>query len=547
MKIKSPLLILVPLCLIITVGSYFLSALLTDSFAVYRSVLRDSPPTPGEPVGPPATRRLVWVLIDALRIDTADNTEVMPEFNRLRSQGASATMHSRPPAFSSPGWGTMLTGAWPDINDSMPLSPDYETLWPWTQDHLFAAVRRTGRPVGVSGYYWLEKFLWNEPVEGHYYTPHEDHAADVAVVEAAMPWLDDPSYAFVFIHLDQIDYAGHNEGGPLDPAWNAAAARADGLLGQIVSRLDLSRDTLLVCADHGHIDQGGHGGDEPFIMTEPFFLLGAGVKPGQYGEIAMADLAPTVAALLGTNLPASSQGRVLTEMVQLPDETLSNLPAATAAQQSLLLHTYAAAIGEPLRKEPLATGDTAIYQQVLAKLRQSRLNRERGLRALAAMPVFLALSWLFFRWQKGEVLIYLAGAGIYLALFHVRFSIVDRWPYSFSTIVDSVSFTLYVGLTTALILIPLWALGGWRLGVFQGRPALAAGQTLRLVFAVFYLLALPIAFNLIWNGPAVGWTLPEMGPHFYALLAGVQVLMVGGLGLLLTGAAAGVAKFIYPG
>jgi hypothetical protein len=118
---------------------------------------------------------------------------------------------------------------------------------------------------------------------------------------------------------------------------------------------------------------------------------------------------------------------------------------------------------------------------------------------------------------------------------------VDRWPYSFSTIVDSSSFVAYVGSTMALTLIPVWLLGGWRLGTFQSRPGPAAVQTLRLVFAAFYLLALPIAFNMIWNGPAVEWTLPEMGPQFFALLAGVQILVVGGLGLLLSGAAAWVA------
>ena len=44
--------------------------------------------------------------------------------------------------------------------------------------------------------------------------------------------------------------------------------------------LDLTRDTIVITSDHGHIDAGGHGGDETVVITEPFVLAGAGVKGG---------------------------------------------------------------------------------------------------------------------------------------------------------------------------------------------------------------------------------------------------------------------------
>ena len=40
-----------------------------------------------------------------------------------------------------------------------------------------------------------------------------------------------------------------------DPATPADAALAD-----VVATVDLSRDALIVVADHGHSDRGGHGG-----------------------------------------------------------------------------------------------------------------------------------------------------------------------------------------------------------------------------------------------------------------------------------------------
>jgi len=100
------------------------------------------------------------------------------------------------------------------------------------------------------------------------------------------------------------------------------------MLGQIAEELDLTKDTLVIVSDHGHIDAGGHGGQEAVVLTEPFIMAGAGVVPGEYRDIQMVDVAPTVAALLGTSLPASTQGEVLTFMLNLPQEVIQELPAA---------------------------------------------------------------------------------------------------------------------------------------------------------------------------------------------------------------------------
>ena len=50
----------------------------------------------------------------------------MPILNQLRVQGASAMMHSQVPSYSSPGYSTILTGAWPYLNDGPVFNLDYE-------------------------------------------------------------------------------------------------------------------------------------------------------------------------------------------------------------------------------------------------------------------------------------------------------------------------------------------------------------------------------------------------------------------------------------
>ncbi len=185
-----------------------------NSLYAYRSPLHANPPQPGKPLGQPLTRRVVIVLIDALRADTAEKPDVMPYLEELRARGASATMHSQPPSYSAPGYSVIFIGAWPDISDGPAINNKYEDMPTWTQDNLFSAAHRLGLKTAVSGYNFFEKLIPQEAVSDSFYTAGEDAAADREVLNAALPWLEQGEHQLVLIHIDQVDYAGHYEGGP---------------------------------------------------------------------------------------------------------------------------------------------------------------------------------------------------------------------------------------------------------------------------------------------------------------------------------------------
>ena len=69
----------------------------------------------------------------------------------------------------------------------------------------------------------------------------------------------------------------------------------------------------------------------------------------------MIDVAPTVAALLGTNIPATAQGRVLTDLLALTPEQLQAIQNAQSYQQVQLVQAYTEAMGKPVILEPLET------------------------------------------------------------------------------------------------------------------------------------------------------------------------------------------------
>ena len=55
-----------------------------------------------------------------------------------------------------------------------------------------------------------------------------------------------------------------------------------------------------------------HGTPFSYDTHVPMIFLGRGIRPGRYDEkVRTADIAPTLAALLGVNTPSGSVGRVL--------------------------------------------------------------------------------------------------------------------------------------------------------------------------------------------------------------------------------------------
>lgn len=519
------------------------------SIFAYRSPLHGAPPLPGQTLGEPVTRRVVFVLVDALREDTSLQPQVMPFLNELRQRGAWVTMHSRPPSYSQPGYTSLLTGAWPELSDGPAVNQDYEDIPTWTQDDLFSAATRAGLRTALSGYYWFEKLIPQGSVSTSFYTSGEDQFADRQVVDAALPWLEDGEYQLVLIHLDQLDYAGHHEGGPMGVRWEAAARRVDDLLREIASTLDLSRDTLFVCSDHGQIDPGGHGGHDPITLVEPFVLVGAGVAPGHYSDVDMVDVAPTLAALLGTNIPASSQGHVRTEMLDLKPDRLSAIQSALEAQQRQLLETYQAAIGRQVELIP-GNDIVASHQSTLETARNVRLKAERLPRALLTLVVVLIppvgvlreLRYGLPRLRTGGW--FLGAAVLYVALFNSRYVVLDARPYSLSSLISAEDLILYTTTSTSMALVISWLVLSLGLKTFRRRPRQAAELVLGLTLTTVYVLALPVLWSFTLNGVVVTWALPDFASMFLAFLSLIQILLVATMGTALSGLTAVIAGFV---
>jgi hypothetical protein len=517
----------------IAYGSFTWVNAIMDFLFAYRSPLAAAPPAPGAPLGQPQTSRVVLVIVDALREDTSRKPDVMPFLVQLRRQGAWAAMRSQPPSFSQPAWTTIATGAWPEINDAAPINVDTDKIWPWTQDHIFAAAKRAGFKTAVSGYDWWKEYIPPAQRDAGFFTPGEDDAADRDVVNAAMPWLTGGGYQLVLIHLDQVDYAGHHEGGPRDPRWNAAAARVDAQIKQIAGALDWSKDTLIVVSDHGQIDRGGHGGQDPVVLVEPFVMVGAGIKPGQYPDIQQVDLAPTMAVLLGTNIPESSEGKPLTQMLAVSADRQAQINAAWNTQQDVVASAYEKAIGAPRQ-----AGATA--QERIAAAQHGRQVGADLLRLVITLVVALAGAGILIWKRSRDVAMLFFAAILYTLVYNLIFAVVTGNVYSLSTVPTSgaTGLTIEIAEFTLIAVILAWLAAMLVSGAFRRGPLHAAQATYGFAFITIYLLLLPALLGFAVNGAVTTWRLPDFLLAFLHFTNLMQAMLVAALSIVLSGVAA---------
>lgn len=512
------------LCLALAAIAYVWAAPLMGSLSTYQSPFHGQKLIGGDALGPPLTRRVVFVYIDGLRVDTAADAQVMPFLNELRSRGASATSHSRQPSYTVPGYTTMLSGAWPEFNDGPLLNPDYEHTTPWPQDNLFAAVRRAGMKTALAESYFAEKLIPQKTISDHFYTRNLD-SGDRETTDAMLGWLKAETHQFLLLHIDQVDHAGHTHGAA-SPEWTTAARNADNFLREVANALDLARDTIVITSDHGHIDSGGHGGDETVVLTEPFILAGAGVKPGQYPDGEMADITPTLAALLGTGLPALTQGRVRTDMLQVSAEDKATIEAMSAKQQAQWLATYNAATGQSISVPPGADAVSAT-QGAVAVARGDQASSESLPRiALSVLVIAGSVAALWF--TRGPNLLWqVLGAATYLTVFHIGYALVLGRTYSLSSVLGPADI-IGVGVFTAAIALAVGsAVALWKAGSFRQGPQSAASVVLGTALVTIAIVSLPALIGFAINGAVITWVLPDFPLMFLTFLSLLQIVGIG--------------------
>ncbi|WP_049567002.1 alkaline phosphatase family protein [Nonomuraea sp. SBT364] len=212
---------------------------------------------------------------------------------------------------SGPGWSSIASGVWPDkhgvvdngfsgqqfvkypdfLTRALEARPDLDTaaLFSWAAlDEHGAFGRAIGTRVVLDGF--ALTFA----------------SADREIAARAERHLADAGPDLTFVYLGDTDEVAHDLG-PHAPEYTAALLLQDGFLGRFLDAIRArpgfagERWTVIVTTDHGHVDEGGHGGttDEERTVFVIAARLGEDLGGVELPEARLVDVAPTALAELG--------------------------------------------------------------------------------------------------------------------------------------------------------------------------------------------------------------------------------------------------------
>jgi hypothetical protein len=478
------------------------------------------------------SKQVVLVMVDALRVDTS---RTMTTVNALREKGADCVAQVGLPSFSLPGWTVIGTGAWQEQSGvTLNFYKDAVKV-----DSIFDAAKRKGLTTALvaQGGSWKQLYPrldFNESYKAPA-NPHDDlpgvRRVDDQVEATALKILKENKPHLLLYHVAEPDDAGHSHGAA-SKEYKDAVAATDARIARLVSALNLNETTLIVMADHGMLDVGGHGGNEPEVMAIPIVAAGKGVKPGaKCADATEADVAPTLATLLGTSIPAHNQGKPLFEILDMPAALraqravdaaqeiadryapIAKLLGASAFDHKKLDEAKAAlAGGNADAAVNAALADIKSTGAQFAAAREARLWQER----LARLPIailillpFVAYGWVIWR-MKWEWRAPIVGTLVYLVVYNALFFGRGFWwslsIFNDESMIESFFEARTIDAMIALLIafIVVGAMG-------RRRDAYTTAlNSVNTAFLIVAALALQIVwFYWLWN-VTFAWYIPDL-------------------------------------
>jgi len=556
MKKYAKLWILPLVLVLVSVGTNKLARSAWDSLVQFRA-----PRFTVEPGGRAGllSRVVVLVVVDGLRLDAFHKMEYV---SSLKGEGAFFILRVGQPSLTFPCSATIGTGAWQDVTG-------VTTNWfegPLELESIFSLARDNGMTAAiVAEEGWGKLFgyqatkVYARKWEDAYITFDEETLGKALEILSGVRGegsrsdslgnfvahsgasssgeLDKSAGLLLLVHFVDTDSSGHDFGGA-SQEYQEYADR----IGRLIERLHraLPDDAaLVITADHGQIDRGGHGGWEDIVLHVPFLMLGKNIKPGDYGEAKQTDVAPTVAALAGLPVPPYSQGRVLTEALDLGaqnDEVQMRLQELVGKQKEDFTRAYLEAIGADVDKtrgkiSPLPSENAADYwDRVLATGKQEKINSERAGNIPLCLAVLLLPLLAFWYLQRKCGLSYRLPfllSLLYFACYYALFFASGK-TISLSSINDEDLLQRFFNEVMFYAMIAA-VIAAVALAVLERRKTRyeAAKSSVILVAWIAFLIALQIDVFFLWNGPLIRWYVPDMLLGFKYYLDMMTLIVIG--------------------
>jgi predicted AlkP superfamily pyrophosphatase or phosphodiesterase len=267
----------------------------------------------------PSSRRVVVFGVDGVRFDTLQQAHT-PHIDAIAAAGFLVPVQVNPagPTISGPSWTTVATGVLAPthkvfdndlrghrIDDHPDFLTRVRTAWPGALTYAAAnwpplVHESDGGPIFRAGGFHtgdpgLELDAW-------------EHAEELVIVDA-ITVLGGQDVAAAFVYLGVPDVVAHALG--VCPAYTASVERSDERIGRVLDAIRARPSypdeewTIVVVTDHGHVEEGGHGGDTEAERTAWIAASGPTVPRHQPTTLEQADVHPHVLDSLGIAIDPS--------------------------------------------------------------------------------------------------------------------------------------------------------------------------------------------------------------------------------------------------
>ncbi len=264
--------------------------------------------------------KILLIGIDGLMLQRAIDSGRASTLKTLYDDSYFADMTVDMPTVSGPSWTTLLTGVTQQLHkvinneytdhnlESAPdflsqaalLNPEVRTYaaagWPPLIDPKdVGPVIRTRSEDQVLGRHSI--FVRDGETHGY-------ETVDVEVAQDAVAFIEENGPELSFVYFCGADEAGHLDG-TVEGSYFDAIERIDGLvahLHQVVLARHKMHDEkwlIVITTDHGHRDEGGHGGDSPQERASFVIAHGTGMQhPSWPAQIKPEELVGQILAAL---------------------------------------------------------------------------------------------------------------------------------------------------------------------------------------------------------------------------------------------------------
>lgn len=279
-------------------------------------LIPNNEPTTYKDVDPTSNRPILIIGLDGTRWDRVQNDKAGENLLRLADEGSFSTITMEVPTISAPGWGSLLTGASHAQHGIVDNTMVGSNHWQFP-DVLSQGFHRDNSTRTFVAAGW--PVLVDPAGLGPIIHPREDQqkaglhrvvardgethgyvAADSTCVAYTHAALKGTAFDMGFVYCCDVDDAGHVYGA-LSAKYSDAIGRVDAHVGTLVDDIRFRHNRfgedwlVVITTDHGHVDQGGHGGDSAEERASWVIAWApSGNLPGWPGSIEPIELTPLI-------------------------------------------------------------------------------------------------------------------------------------------------------------------------------------------------------------------------------------------------------------